>query len=65
MAEERFDPEKDALNQAKHGLSLGFGDRIFDDGNHLVIPPIRAIDGEERFKVIGLVEQKLYMAVFV
>jgi len=49
----RFDPTKDAINREKHGLSLSFGDRILEDMNHLVLPSIREIDGEERFKVIG------------
>jgi uncharacterized DUF497 family protein len=55
MAPERFDPEKDATNREKHGLSLGFGDRIFEDDNHMILSSIRPIDGEERFKVIGMV----------
>ena len=29
---------------------LVFGDRIFEDDNHRIIPSIREIDGEERFK---------------
>ncbi|MCJ2067166.1 hypothetical protein MKK63_31405 [Methylobacterium sp. J-088] len=32
-----------------------FGDQIFEDGHHLLIPSIREIDGEERFKAVGLV----------
>lgn len=53
MSGDRFDPAKDAINRAKHGLSLAFGDRIFADGDHLILPSIRVIDGEERFKVVG------------
>lgn len=60
-----FDPVKDATNKAKHGLSLAFGALIFLDADHLIIPSIREIDGEERFKVIGLVERRLFTAVFV
>ncbi|MEH6689857.1 MAG: BrnT family toxin [Pseudorhizobium pelagicum] len=60
-----FDPVKDAINREKHGLPLAFGHRIFMDDNHLVIPSIREIDGEERFKVVGVVEAKLFTAVFV
>jgi hypothetical protein len=41
MAPERFDPEKDATNRGKHGLSLGFGDRIFEDDNHMFLSSIR------------------------
>ena len=65
MAPDRFDPTKDAINREKHKLPLAFGDRIFEDVNHLIIPSIREIDGEERFKVVGLVEQKLFTGVFV
>lgn len=61
----RFDPAKDETNRAKHKLPLAFGDRIFEDSNHLIIPSIREIDGEERFKVIGIVEGKLFTGVFV
>lgn len=61
----RFDPAKDVVNRAKHGLSLAFGDRIFEDIDHLILPSLRPEDGEERFKVIGLVETKLFTGVFV
>jgi putative transcriptional regulator len=36
--EDRFDPAKDAVNQIKHQLSLAFGDRIFEDDDHLILP---------------------------
>lgn len=65
MTPDRFDPAKDAINLAKHGVSLAYGDRIFEDESHLTIPSIREIDGEERFKVVGLVNGKLFTGVFV
>jgi uncharacterized DUF497 family protein len=65
MTSDRFDAAKDAINRQKHGLSLAFGDRIFEDENHQIIPSIREIDGEERFKVVGLVGGKLFTGVFV
>ncbi|MCJ2134493.1 BrnT family toxin [Methylobacterium sp. J-026] len=65
MTADRFAPTKDAINRAKYKLSLAFGDRIFEDGDHLLIPSIREIDGEERFKVVGLVEGTLFTGVFV
>ena len=55
----RFDPAKDAVNREKHKLSLAFGDRLFEDDDHLILPSLRQEDGEERFKV------KLYTGVFV
>ncbi len=62
---DRFDPAKDAINREKHKLPLAFGDRILEDVNHLIVPSIRRRDGEERFKVIGLVGEKLFTGVFV
>ncbi|WP_245239943.1 BrnT family toxin [Methylobacterium variabile] len=44
---------------------MAFGDRIFEDDDHLLIPSIREVDGEERFKVVGIVEEKLFTGVFV
>lgn len=63
--EDRFDPSKDAANQHKHHLSLAFGDRLFKDDNHLILPSIRQQDGEERYKVIGIADEKLFTGVFV
>jgi uncharacterized DUF497 family protein len=61
---ERFDPDKDAINRARHGLPLMFGEAIMSDPDHLIIPSIRERDGEERFKAVGMVDSKLYTAVF-
>ncbi len=65
MTDDRVDPAKDAANREKHKLPLVFGDRVFGDDNHLIIPSIREIDGEERFKVVGIVGEKLFTGVFV
>jgi uncharacterized protein len=62
MSQDRFDP---IANRAKHKLPLDFGDSIFADPSHLVSPTFRAIDEGDRFKVVGLVDGKLYTAVFV
>jgi uncharacterized DUF497 family protein len=63
--ENRFDPAKDAANQQKHKLPLAFGDRLFEDDNHLILPTIRIEDEEDRYKVVGLVGEKLFTGVFV
>ncbi len=60
-----FDRAKDEANRRKHGLSLAFGARIFDDPDLLIVPTIRDRDGEERYKAIGMVAGKLYTAVHV
>jgi uncharacterized DUF497 family protein len=59
------DPEKDAVNRIKHGVSLSFGTRNFDDVDYLLIPTFRKEDGENRYKVVGEVEGKLWTAVHV
>ena len=60
-----FDTAKDAINIEKHGVSLAFGAKVFEDADYLLISSIRPIDGEERFKVIGLVDDRLWTAVHV
>jgi uncharacterized DUF497 family protein len=60
-----FDPKKNEANFAKHGVPLLFGERVFDDADHLILPSIRPIDGEDRFKAIGMVDGKLFTAVHV
>ncbi len=65
MSEDRFDPSKDVSNLTKHGLSLAFGDKIFEDGDHVILETIRLQDGETRFKVVGEVNATLFTGVFV
>ncbi|MDF1736057.1 MAG: BrnT family toxin [Minwuia sp.] len=60
-----FDPAKDITNRAKHGMSLADGELIFGDPDHLIIPSIRRIDGEERYKILGLIDGRLHTAIFV
>ena len=60
-----YSPAKDAINRQQHGVSLAFGVEPFADPAHLVIPSFREIDGEERFKVVGMVGDRLWTAVFV
>ena len=60
-----FDAEKDEINRFKHKLPLAFGERIFNDDNHIISPTIRIGDEEERYKAIGIVDGKLYTAIHV
>lgn len=60
-----FDPAKDAANRIKHGVPLAFGKRVFEDAEHVVLAPIRPIDGEDRYKAVGLIDGKLRTAVYV
>lgn len=60
-----FDKAKDEANRDKHGLSLAFGARVFDDPDVLILPTIRDGDEEERYKAVGFVEGLLCTAVHV
>jgi uncharacterized protein len=60
-----FDPAKDEANRFKHGLRLAFGMRVFDDPFHEVLPSFRPVDGEDRYKAVGLVGGRLYTTVYV
>lgn len=60
-----FDPAKDAANRAKHGVGLAFGEAVWGDRDVLVIPSLRRIDGEERYKAVGHVDGRLWTAVHV
>jgi uncharacterized protein len=60
-----FDPSKDAANRVKHSVSLAFGTRVFEDLRYVVLPSIRPIDGEDRFKAVGRVGSQLWTVVYV
>ena len=60
-----FDPAKDEANREKHGVSLAYGAGVFGDPDHLVLPSICPIDGEYRYKAIGMVDGRSWTAVHV
>jgi uncharacterized protein len=60
-----YDADKDEINRFKHRLQLVFGGRVFDDPLCQILPSFRPIDGEDRYKAVGMVEEKLYTAVYV
>lgn len=65
MFEGWFDFVKDVINCEKYKLFFVFGDCFFDDENYFVLFFIWEIDGELCFKVIGEVDGKLFMGVFI
>ena len=60
-----FDSAKDAANWSRHGVSLVFGVRVFDDAEHVIIASFRPIDGKDRYKAIGMIDGKLWTAVHI
>ena len=60
-----FDPAKDEANRVKHGVRLLFGVRVFEDENHVVLPSLRPVDGEDRYKAVGTVDGRLWTVIHV
>jgi uncharacterized protein len=58
-----FDPVKDDINRAKHGISLADATR-FDWDTALEREDDRFDYGETRFVAIGLIDARLYVMVF-
>lgn len=59
-----FDPDKDRLNLAKHGLSLSFAEKLIWEEAYVWVDPRYAYDA---LRVIGLVPEgnTLYFVAFV
>ena len=48
-----WDPEKDELNQRKHGVSFAEGATVFRDPLHATVPDDRYTIEESRFRTVG------------
>jgi uncharacterized DUF497 family protein len=57
-----WDPEKDAANRVKHGLSFQTAVIVFDDPFHLSVFD-RIVDGEERWRTMGQIGGFLVLIV--
>jgi len=57
MAKESFewDPEKDLINQAKHGVSFAEAQHAFDDRDRVIAKDLSHSAGEERYYCFGKV----------
>ena len=60
-----YGADKDEVNRFKHRLPLAFGTKIFDDPLHAVLASLRPVDGEDRYKAVGMLDGKLHTAVYV
>ena len=56
-----FDPAKDAINQAKHGISLA---RWVDMEIRAVVPAEPFDYGDPRYRAFGLIDGRAYCLVF-
>ena len=58
-----FDPAKDVLNHAKHGIGLAAA-QGFDMDRALVAPDVREDYGEDRWTAVGFIDVTLHVLVF-
>lgn len=58
-----FDPAKDAVNRAKHGVSLALAEILFE-GPHAVVIDDRFNYGEPRHVAFGLIRDRLFVCVY-
>ena len=58
-----FDPDKDAGNRAKHGVSLRLSEVLFA-GPHVLVTDDRFEYGEVRRLAFGLIGGRLFVCVF-
>jgi len=59
-----FDPTKNQINRAKHGLDLSFGADVLRDPNLIEALDDRMSYGEERFNALGMVAGTLYAVTY-
>jgi len=59
-----FDPAKDAINRAKHGISLGDA-AVLDWDTAVTWPDTRIDYGEARMSGLGYLGERLYSVAFV
>ncbi|MFZ0729233.1 MAG: BrnT family toxin [Methylovirgula sp.] len=58
-----FDPAKDVVNQAKHGVSLALAEVLFA-GPHVSMSDDRFDYGEVRQVAVGYIQDRLFVCVY-
>lgn len=56
-----WDPEKNEINMRKHGISFPYATRVFDDEDRLEVFDEEHSDDEDRYDVIGRVDDVLFV----
>lgn len=56
--------KKAASNEAKHGVPFIYATRVFLDDGRIDFDSSRSSDGEDRRKVVGKIEERLYCVVY-
>lgn len=58
-----WDPEKNEINMRKHGISFPYATRVFDDEDRLEVFDEEHSDDEDRYDVIGRVDDVLFVSI--
>jgi uncharacterized protein len=58
-----FDPDKDAANIAKHGVSLSVAEQLQLD-TAVIVPDLRRDYGEDRWTAYQLIDDRVFVLVF-
>lgn len=59
-----WDEQKAAVNLAKHGVSFDYAARVFLDEGRVDLDASRSLDGEQRRKVVGMIDQRVFALVY-
>jgi uncharacterized DUF497 family protein len=59
-----WDDAKDAANAVKHGISFFEATAVFADSGRIDFDATHPEDGEERRKVVGRIEGRLFVVVY-
>ena len=60
-----WDETKAAANLGKHGIAFEYAVRAFDDPDALDFDVSRVADSENRRKIVGMIEEKMFTVVYV
>jgi uncharacterized protein len=63
-ADFEWDPAKDLINQAKHGVSFALAQLAFLDHNRVILEDLEHSDHEKRFYCLGVVSDGIMTVRF-
>ena len=57
-----YDPEKSRKNAEKHGIDFEQAQVLWKIKHYII--PVKYVDGEQRYAILGRIDDRLHMAVF-
>lgn len=59
-----WDEQKAASNLTKHAVSFDYAARVFLDAGRVDLDASRSADGEQRRKVVGMIDERVFALVY-